>query len=268
MAFENLFIFDIIWLSIIQHSRNYDFFAVGTASQIPQTASRRKIWGIIGTIRLLACRYMIVITEAERVGSVAGQNIFKIVATEILPYSRSLLHLSEKQIQNNTTYLEMIKLVLNEPYFYFSYTYDLSHTMQRLHNTPPEFLQVIPIIMKRIRSKIYGIRHWKCIAKKFCWKNENIFKQGDKNINVFSCLHFSIFFSFIEFITDAPPWSGRSAFRLERLSPSRPDSTTRTSQILFAYYSWLYPFFIQHSEKHFGCAENLLDINSAFATFV
>ena len=60
----------------------------------------------------------------------------------MLPYSRSLLHLSEKQIQNNMTYLEMIKTILNEPYFYFSYTYDLSHTMQRLHNTTPEFLQV------------------------------------------------------------------------------------------------------------------------------
>ncbi|XP_043266866.1 phosphatidylinositol-3-phosphatase SAC1 [Venturia canescens] len=129
-------------LLVIDRVSQQIYTQVGTASQIPQTASRRKIWGIIGTIRLLACRYMIVITEAERVGSIAGQDIFKVVSTEILPYSKSLLHLSEKQIQNNTTYLEMIKMVLNEPYFYFSYTYDLSHTMQRLHNTPPEFLQM------------------------------------------------------------------------------------------------------------------------------
>ncbi|XP_015118275.1 phosphatidylinositide phosphatase SAC1 isoform X1 [Diachasma alloeum] len=116
--------------------------AVGTASQIPQTASRRKIWGIVGTIRLLACRYFIVITDAEQIGTIAGQQVFKAITTEVIPYSRSDLHLSEKQIQNNTTYVEMIKTVLNTPYFYFSYTYDLSHSMQRLHNTPPEFLQM------------------------------------------------------------------------------------------------------------------------------
>ncbi|XP_015172365.1 PREDICTED: phosphatidylinositide phosphatase SAC1 isoform X2 [Polistes dominula] len=60
----------------------------------------------------------------------------------VIPYSRSSLHLSEKQVQNNATYLEMVKSVLNTPYFYFSYTYDLSHTTQRLHNTTPEFLQM------------------------------------------------------------------------------------------------------------------------------
>lgn len=123
--------------------KNKFFIAAGTASQIPSTASRRKIWGIIGTIRLLACRYLIIITEAIEIGTIAGHQIYKIVATEVIPYTKSSLHLSEKQLQNNSTYLEMIKSVLNTPHFYFSYTYDLSHTMQRLHNTPPEFLQVI-----------------------------------------------------------------------------------------------------------------------------
>ncbi|XP_011307629.1 phosphatidylinositide phosphatase SAC1 [Fopius arisanus] len=129
-------------LLIVDRLNQHIFTQVGTASQIPQTASRRKIWGIVGTIRLLACRYFIVVTEAEQIGTIAGQQIFKTITTEVIPYSKSDLHLSEKQIQNNTTYLEMIKTVLNTPYFYFSYTYDLSHSMQRLHNTPPEFLQM------------------------------------------------------------------------------------------------------------------------------
>lgn len=118
------------------------FFLVGTASQIPTTASRRKIWGLVGTVRLLACRYLIVITDAQMCGTIAGHNIYKISSTEVIPYTRSSLHLTEKQVQNNAIYLEMVKSVLNTPYFYFSYTYDLSHTMQRLHNTIPEFLQV------------------------------------------------------------------------------------------------------------------------------
>lgn len=121
-------------------------FLVGTANQISQTAIRRRIWGIVGTIKLLSCRYLIVITDAKRIGTIAGQQIFQITATDVIPYSKSDLHLTDKQIENNTTYLEMIKSVLNTPYFYFSYTYDLSHTMQRLHNTTPEFLQVYKLI--------------------------------------------------------------------------------------------------------------------------
>ncbi|XP_015608691.1 phosphatidylinositide phosphatase SAC1 [Cephus cinctus] len=129
-------------LLVVDRASQQIYTQAGTASQIPQTASRRKIWGIVGTIRLLACQYLIVITDAESVGTIAGERIYRIVSTDIIPYARSFVHLSEKQIENNTTYLEMIKTVLNTPYFYFSYTYDLSHTMQRLHNTTPEFLQM------------------------------------------------------------------------------------------------------------------------------
>ncbi|XP_046814003.1 phosphatidylinositol-3-phosphatase SAC1 isoform X1 [Vespa crabro] len=129
-------------LLVVDRVSQQVYTQVGTASLIPPTASRRKIWGIVGSIRLLACRYLIVITDALMIGTIAGQQIYKIVSTDVIPYSRSSLHLSEKQVQNNATYLEMVKSVLNTPYFYFSYTYDLSHTIQRLHNTTPEFLQM------------------------------------------------------------------------------------------------------------------------------
>lgn len=38
--------------------------------------------------------------------------------------------------------MSMITKVLDTPYYYFSYTYDLTHTLQRLHSMPPEFLQM------------------------------------------------------------------------------------------------------------------------------
>lgn len=42
----------------------------------------------------------------------------------------------------NETYIEMINRVLDTPFFYFSYTYDLSHTLQRLYSIPAEFNEV------------------------------------------------------------------------------------------------------------------------------
>ncbi|XP_011141831.1 phosphatidylinositide phosphatase SAC1 isoform X2 [Harpegnathos saltator] len=129
-------------LLVVDRVSEQIYTQAGTASQIPTTASRRKIWGLVGTIRLLACRYLIVIMDAQMCGTIAGHQIFRISSTDMIPYSRSSLHLTLKEIQSNSTYMEMIKSVLNTPHFYFSYTYDLSHTMQRLHNTTPEFLQM------------------------------------------------------------------------------------------------------------------------------
>lgn len=50
----------------------------------------------------------------------------------------------------------MIRQVLNTSFFYFSYSYDLSHTLQRLHSMPPEFLHVIEIILIDFNS-VYEI---------------------------------------------------------------------------------------------------------------
>lgn len=46
-----------------------------------------------------------------------------------------------QKIQNET-YIEMINRVLDTPFFYFSYTYDLSHTLQRLHAMSAELNEV------------------------------------------------------------------------------------------------------------------------------
>lgn len=39
-------------------------------------------------------------------------------------------------------YLNMVKQTFDTPYYYFSYTYDLTHSMQRLYNTSTSFINV------------------------------------------------------------------------------------------------------------------------------
>jgi phosphatidylinositol 4-phosphatase len=81
-----------------------------------------------------------VITRVSKVGDICGQSILKIDETELIPFSRTTLHLTEEQEIYNKTYLNMVKLVLDTPYFYFSYTYDLTHTLQSLYNAGPDFV--------------------------------------------------------------------------------------------------------------------------------
>lgn len=57
----------------------------------------------------------------------------------------------------DTEYLNMIKETFNTPYYYFSYTYDLTHTMQRLYNTSESFAKVrILLILLQINANKYS----------------------------------------------------------------------------------------------------------------
>lgn len=111
-------------------------------NQIPSGSEVKSIHGILGIIHLLAGPYLIVITNRTKVGTVDEKTIWKITGTEIIPYQRTLLHLNEQQVQDNGRYLSMVESVLASDSFYFSVAFDLTHTMQRLFNTSPDFKQI------------------------------------------------------------------------------------------------------------------------------
>ncbi|KAL3860478.1 hypothetical protein ACJMK2_010600 [Sinanodonta woodiana] len=86
--------------------------------------------------------YLIVITKKQKVGEVNGHTIWKVLETEIHSYKRTMLHLTEQQNRDNSIYLSMVDSVLKTESYYFSTTYDLTHTLQRLYNTSPDFLSM------------------------------------------------------------------------------------------------------------------------------
>ncbi|CAH1364059.1 hypothetical protein MTP99_000411 [Tenebrio molitor] len=105
--------------------------------QIPATSSRKDFCGLLGSINLLAGRYLVIVTQREFVGYIAAHAIWRLAKAELLPYARSVLHLTQEQVADNNTYLNMVEQVLSTPYHYFSYSYDLTHSMQRLHDFGP-----------------------------------------------------------------------------------------------------------------------------------
>ncbi|XP_023234959.1 phosphatidylinositide phosphatase SAC1-A-like [Centruroides sculpturatus] len=86
--------------------------------------------------------HLVLITKKSKVGEINGQSIWRVEDTETHAYARASLHLTEDQNQYDKQYLSMIQSFLRTPYFYFSTSYDLSHTVQRLYNTSPDFLQM------------------------------------------------------------------------------------------------------------------------------
>ncbi|MCL4136033.1 UNVERIFIED_CONTAM: hypothetical protein GTU68_006435, partial [Idotea baltica] len=110
--------------------------------QIPFSASQKHVHGIVGIVNLISGSYIILITKRLKVGTLNKQTVWRLVDTEIVPYTRSLASLTGEQKVHNEKYLSMLQQVLSTPYFYFSYSYDLTHTLQRLYYTAEEFLQM------------------------------------------------------------------------------------------------------------------------------
>ena len=64
--------------------------------------------GIVGTIRLLAGQYLVVITKSSRSGTVNGQDIWRIEGTELLPFARTMLHLTDEQVKTFPLFHQVI----------------------------------------------------------------------------------------------------------------------------------------------------------------
>jgi hypothetical protein len=67
-------------------------------SQIPQASSTKPICGIVGILHLLAGPYLVIITKKHKVGTINGQTIWQVAETEVISYTRTLLHLTQKQV--------------------------------------------------------------------------------------------------------------------------------------------------------------------------
>ncbi|XP_048057143.1 phosphatidylinositol-3-phosphatase SAC1-A [Megalobrama amblycephala] len=109
---------------------------------IPPSGVTRPICGIMGTIRLVAGMYLIVITRKRKVGDLIGHTVWKAVEFDVISYKKTILHLTDTQMQDNKTFLTMISNVLNTDGFYFCTDYDLTHTQQRLSNTSSDFQEM------------------------------------------------------------------------------------------------------------------------------
>lgn len=85
------------------------------------------IAAIIGVIRLRSSRYIIVATKTKEVGQIRQHSVNKIVEYKVLPLSNSFLKDDDEQ-----KYLELLKFHLDSAQLYFSYTYDLTNSHQRI----------------------------------------------------------------------------------------------------------------------------------------
>eukprot|EP01110_Echinostelium_bisporum_P007473 TRINITY_DN28330_c0_g1_i1.p1 TRINITY_DN28330_c0_g1~~TRINITY_DN28330_c0_g1_i1.p1 ORF type:complete len:195 (+),score=26.96 TRINITY_DN28330_c0_g1_i1:34-618(+) len=92
------------------------------------------VYGIIGTFKLLSGSYLIIITGRRLIGKINGHDIWRVARTKIIPFQSDSVKLTPIQQADEQQYLKMLSWVLGLDGFYFSYTYDVTHSMQRIHD--------------------------------------------------------------------------------------------------------------------------------------
>ncbi|MCP9260468.1 Phosphatidylinositide phosphatase SAC1 [Dirofilaria immitis] len=110
------------------------------------SAEKKIIHGIVGIVKIVSGNALIIITKANLKGVLSGHEIWAITETEIIPYEKTTLHLTEKQIWYNRHFTDMIQLVLSTGGFYFSRTYDLSHSAQWLAENATPLFKRLPMM--------------------------------------------------------------------------------------------------------------------------
>ena len=85
-------------------------------SHYESTMSRpTKIYGIIGTIRLLSGRYIMTIDRCELVGSLFGHQIFKVTSASLRPFASSLNHLNATEVGVAFIFIFVYRWKLRQP---------------------------------------------------------------------------------------------------------------------------------------------------------
>ncbi|KAK9235863.1 SacI homology domain-containing protein [Lipomyces kononenkoae] len=82
--------------------------------------------GILGIVRLRIGKYVIVITKSEKIGLIKGHVVYKMTDFEFISLRDGVM-----RDKDELTYLSLLKQHINTGPMYFSYTWDLTNSMQR-----------------------------------------------------------------------------------------------------------------------------------------
>ncbi|XP_010253772.1 PREDICTED: phosphoinositide phosphatase SAC8 isoform X2 [Nelumbo nucifera] len=101
-------------------------------SQSPTKVST--IYGVVGTIRLLAGTYVLIITSRKEVGSYLGFPIFRVMSMRFLSCNDALQLSTAQEKKDEAYFITLLKAVESTPGLYYSYETDLTLNLQRTCN--------------------------------------------------------------------------------------------------------------------------------------
>eukprot|EP01119_Soliformovum_irregulare_P024132 TRINITY_DN8582_c0_g1_i1.p1 TRINITY_DN8582_c0_g1~~TRINITY_DN8582_c0_g1_i1.p1 ORF type:complete len:1118 (+),score=325.37 TRINITY_DN8582_c0_g1_i1:40-3393(+) len=122
----------------------------------PENTAPEEIFGCLGILTLLEGKYLIIITERERIGSIGSSDIWRVDGTTAIPISAGDSTLSEEERKIEKGYIGMLNTFLSTSNFYFSYTYDVTLSAE---------------VQSKLTEDELAQAQWKRVDKRFFWNN-------------------------------------------------------------------------------------------------
>ncbi|GJZ84660.1 phosphoinositide phosphatase SAC8 isoform X1 [Tanacetum coccineum] len=97
-----------------------------------ETASKvYSVYGVAGTIRLLAGTYVLVITSRKEVGTYLGFPVFRVTSMKFLSCNEDLRNLTNQQKKDEAYFQTLLRIVEETPGLYYSYETDITLKLTR-----------------------------------------------------------------------------------------------------------------------------------------
>lgn len=130
-----------------------------------------------GFIRFLEGYYIILVTKRRKIAVIGSHSIYKIEDTSMIYIPSDI---SKPQHPDEQRYLKMFQAVDLSTNFYYSYSYDITHTLQ-MNMAPPR--QLAPVLFpKPVTAAVFQLRSGsnneedtRCICNKD-YDDEDIFE--------------------------------------------------------------------------------------------
>ncbi|KAF4399391.1 hypothetical protein G4B88_022474 [Cannabis sativa] len=88
-------------------------------------------YGIIGFVRFLGPYYMLVITKRRKLGTICGHTIYGISKSKMIPVPNSTVRSNLPYSKDENRYKKLLSTVDLTKDFYYSYSYNVMHSLQR-----------------------------------------------------------------------------------------------------------------------------------------
>ncbi|KAK8988751.1 hypothetical protein V6N11_030128 [Hibiscus sabdariffa] len=88
-------------------------------------------YGIIGFVKFLGSYSMMLITKRKKIGAICGHTIYSISKREMIPIPKSPIQSNMAYSKNEKRYKKLLSTVDLTKDFFFSYTYNVMHSLQR-----------------------------------------------------------------------------------------------------------------------------------------
>ncbi|KAM1991117.1 hypothetical protein FF1_032960 [Malus domestica] len=103
----------------------------GDSSSSVSPSKTSTIYGVAGTIRLLAGNYVLVITSRTEVGNYLGFPVYRVNSMRFLSCNEGLKNSTAQEKKDEAYFMALLKTVQSTPGLYFSYETDITLNFQR-----------------------------------------------------------------------------------------------------------------------------------------